>query len=128
MNEVRRELAQAKQLIQQSRYNDAKSALILIDHPTADKWLNRLNSITQSTSGSAPQSFTGKLVVAIVLLWVGVIPGLIAVSIFSQEAKRFPDAPGAGGLIFLNGLILWLIIAIPIMGILTVFLVMGVTG
>lgn len=39
------ELAKAKKLIQAKRYDDAKALLITIDHPTADKWLAKLNSL-----------------------------------------------------------------------------------
>lgn len=39
------QLAQAKKLIQSKRYEDAKTLLITIDHPTADKWLARLNGM-----------------------------------------------------------------------------------
>lgn len=42
---IERELSQAKQLIQAKRYEDAKALLITIDHPTAEKWLSKLNSI-----------------------------------------------------------------------------------
>ncbi len=61
-----------------------------------------------------PQSFTNKLVISIVLLFVFVIPGIIATSIFSREANRAQKAaghrlPGAQGLIRLNLIIIVLV-------------------
>ena len=125
----KQELAKAKRLIQAKQYEDARAILLTIDHPTADKWLERLSSITQSTSDSVPQSFTGKLVVSIALLWIGFIPGLIAVSIFSKEAERFPEVPGAGGLILLNRLVFWLLMIILFMGILmAIYIILAIVG
>jgi hypothetical protein len=43
---VESELAQAKKLIQAKQYDDAIALLITIDHPTADKWLAKLNSLS----------------------------------------------------------------------------------
>lgn len=53
------------------------------------------------------QSFTGKLVFTILLLLIGIIPGIIALSIFAREAKAAQDVsgyrlPGAQELITLN--------------------------
>ncbi|RMG80715.1 MAG: hypothetical protein D6712_17555, partial [Chloroflexi bacterium] len=56
------------------------------------------------------KSFTGKLFLTIILLLFWIIPGIIALAIFGPEAKRYPDAPGAKGLIFLNKFIFWIII------------------
>ncbi|GEM_PF-6768137 len=39
------QLARARQLLQEKRYSEARTVLEQIDHPTADKWLERLNEI-----------------------------------------------------------------------------------
>lgn len=38
-------LARASELIKQKRYKEAKKILVLIDHPKADEWLNKINEI-----------------------------------------------------------------------------------
>ena len=129
---TKQQMLKAKQLIQQKRYSEAESLLILIDHPTADKWLAKLQTIKGSSSTSAQigqattaqqqraasQDYTTKLVVSFILLWFFIIPGIVAVSIFSKQAQRDvelagTDLPGAKGLMFLNRITFWLI-AIPV--------------
>jgi predicted negative regulator of RcsB-dependent stress response len=36
-------MMKAKQLIEAQRYDEAKAILMTVDHPTADKWLEKLN-------------------------------------------------------------------------------------
>lgn len=110
-------------MIQAKRYEEARALLLTVDHPTADKWLERLKEYIPATPApsitplsSAPvtysselpaQSFTGKLVLTIVLLFCLVAPGIIALIVFSREAKEAQARsnqviPGANELIFLN--------------------------
>lgn len=100
------QLARARALIEAQRYDEARAVLITIDHPTADKWLARLNDM-QSTVTAPPESFTMKLILSVLLLLVFVVPGLIALSVFSREAKEAQGRsrqpiPGASALIALN--------------------------
>lgn len=110
---TKRRMMRAKKLIEAQRYEDARALLVTIDHPTADKWLAKLNSMSPAIAASADKSFTTQLVIAILLLFAFVIPGIIALSIFANEAKRYPNAPGAKGLIWLNRFMFWLL-AIPL--------------
>ncbi len=103
-------MMRAKKMIEAKRYEDARALLVTIDHPTADKWLAKLNSMSPAIVTPADKSFTTQLVIAILLLFAFVIPGIIALSIFANEAKRYPNAPGAKGLIWLNRFIFWLIV------------------
>ena len=110
------QMQRAKTLIQSKRYDDARALLITIDHPKADVWLTRLNQMGPATVAAAPQpaaadkSFTAQLFITILLLLFWAIPGLIALAIFAPEAKKYPDAPGAGALILLNKYIFWIIV------------------
>lgn len=80
----------------------------MIDHPVAEKWLDKINKLQGASSGSQPvvvqteKSFTVKLFISIVLLLFFAIPGVIALAIFAPEAKKYPDADGANALIWLN--------------------------
>lgn len=53
-------LEQAKKLIQQKKYADATALLITVDHPTADKWLDRLNKMSASGTSSSSTQFSGR--------------------------------------------------------------------
>jgi hypothetical protein len=97
------QMQKAKTFIQQKRYDDARAILITIDHPKAELWLNRLNQMGSGTiQPSSDKSFTAKLFVSILLLLLWIVPGVIALAIFAPEARKYPDAPGARALIFLN--------------------------
>lgn len=103
------QMKRAKALIQHKHYDDARALLITIDHPKADVWLSRLNQMSHpavmpASQPIAEKSFTTKLFVSIVLLLFWAVPGVIALAIFAPEAKRYPNAPGAGALILLNKL------------------------
>lgn len=119
MADANAQIEKAKDMIRAKKYEDAQALLLTIDHPTADKLLERLEKVLPAkTSPQAkpiarPEnqpSFTGKLVVTIVLLFCLVIPGIFALTIFSKEAKLYPNAPGAGGLIMLNKHLFWIIV------------------
>ena len=87
---AREQLEEARELIRAKRYEDARALLITIDHPTADKWLDRLNSMTAARS--APMGpvadYATKAIVLIVLYFLLFIPGLIAGHIWSTDAKQ----------------------------------------
>jgi|GEM_PF-2140719 len=81
---TKRQMQQAKALIQQKRYDDARAILITVDHPKADVWLQRLNSIApqEQPSQQKSKSDTGRSnqAIKIALLVAGlVIIGLFAV-------------------------------------------------
>lgn len=90
-DQVRSELMRAKKLIQAGRYEQARGLLITIDHPTADKWLEKLNQVAStasSTTAPTEKSYTWHLVAMILLYMLGIIPGLIFGQIFAGAAKR----------------------------------------
>lgn len=45
-------LDKARKLIQAKRYEDARALLLTVDHPTADKWLTRLNAMPTAPAGT----------------------------------------------------------------------------
>jgi hypothetical protein len=111
---VMAQIDRAKLLITEQKWDAARAVLVTIDDPAADMLLDRLEKIkpVEGKVKNAPvvyvqpdKSFTGKLVVAVVLLFVLFFPGLIALWVFAGEAKRYPDAPGAQGLIWLNRIV-----------------------
>lgn len=99
------EMEEIKEAIREKRYDDAEALLVLSDHPDAEKLRDRLTAIRGGSSkvkhvyGGPEKDFTNRLVICIVLLFFAFIPGLIALEIFVGEARQFPDAPGAKGLI-----------------------------
>lgn len=100
------QLNRAKKLIEAKRYEDAKALLVTIDHPIADKWLSRLNTITANTQHSAPIDYTNRVVALIVLYFILFIPGLIAGVIWSRQARadlrKYGEVPGAKLIININ--------------------------
>lgn len=98
-----KQLLRAKQLIQAKRYEDARALLITVDHPTADKWLDRLSKVPTAASVGPLPDYTNKAVALLVLYFVLFIPGLIAGQIWAQQARndlnRYGDIPGAKALI-----------------------------
>lgn len=108
------EITEIKRAIREKRYDDAEALLVLSDHPEAEKIRVRLASIrgggekVKRVYHEAQPDFTSKLVLTIVLLFLLFIPGLIAMEIFAAEAKKYPDAPGAQGLI-LTRKIVWIL-------------------
>lgn len=66
MNQQHAEAAlhRAKQLIENKQYRDAQALLVTIDHPTAEKWLARINSMSstsQQTSRVALQKIDDEI-------------------------------------------------------------------
>ena len=133
MVSVKQEMQRAQQLIRQKRYEDARAILITVNHPTADKWLARLNTArpTPLRRNATPQSFTGKLAVTLLLFLLGYIPGLIALAIFAPEAKRAQantnqPIPGAQALITLNRFIFFISVGIlAILALVSIVLLAG---
>ena len=98
------EMDEIKEAIREKRYDDAEALLILSDHPEAEKLRNRLEAIRGGSKAKTiyvkeGPDFNSKLVLCIVLLFLMFIPGLIALEIFAGEAKQYPHAPGAQGLL-----------------------------
>lgn len=131
MSQTEQDLLRAKRLIQAKHYEDAKALLVTIDHPTADKWLQRLQVISTAPTVAPPskadnQDFTLQLVISIGLLFVLFIPGLIAVAIFKRQAQEYPDAPGAQGILLLSRIIKWIVrIIIVLLVILLIILILS---
>lgn len=70
---TREQLEKARALIQAKRYNEARRLLVQIDHPTADKWLTRLDEIapvTTRSNGNLILMVAGGLVIISLLLLV----------------------------------------------------------
>lgn len=65
----------------------------------------------KNTAVATQPDFTIKLIIAFVLLWFWFIPGLIALTVFGNEAEKYPDAPGAQGLLLLKKIVWWLFLA-----------------
>lgn len=111
-----------KQAIREKRYDDAEALLVLSDHPDADKLRDRLGAIRGGAGGSVEKvkhvyvqtdkDFTGRLSITIFLLIFLTLFGLIALAVWLPEAKRYPDAPGAQGLILANKVVTWILRAI----------------
>ena len=85
-----KQLAHAKQLIQAKQYEEARALLITIDHPTADKWLDRLNKIPKAARASTTEEkdYNTRAVALVVLYVMLFIPDFIAGNIWSREAKQ----------------------------------------
>lgn len=80
MPSVKEQLQQARDLIQQERYNEARRILRKVDHPTAQKWLDQLDTL-EGKRAPASRSRSGRggaRRVLVRLLMVVVVFGLIA--------------------------------------------------
>lgn len=123
------EMEQIKTAIREKRFDDARAMLVLNDHPDADKMLARLS---QLGSGDKPKrvdddegkDFSGRLSITILLLIFLTFFGLIALAIWLPDARRYPDAPGAKGLILANRVVT--IILRAILGLLIFIIVVSV--
>lgn len=112
------EMGEIKQAIRDRRYDDARTMLIVSDHPDADKMLARLSQIDGGVSvpmkvkreyAETDKDFTGQLTITIFLLLFLGIFGLIALAIWLPEAKKYPNAPGAQGLILTNKVVTFIL-------------------
>jgi hypothetical protein len=56
MATVKEQMLQARDLIQQKRYAEARAILIDIEHPTADAWLDKIAEITAAKPAGKPQT------------------------------------------------------------------------
>jgi hypothetical protein len=116
LNDDENDIEAIKLAIREKRYDDAEALLVLSDHPEADKLRDRLGAIRgPGSSGEkvkhvyvqADKDFTGRLGITVFLLIFLTFFGLIALAVWLPEAKRYPDAPGAGGLILANKIVTW---------------------
>jgi len=86
-------LLQAKELIHQERYDDARKILKSIDHPTAREWLHRIDEITpKQIVGDQSKVGIGlgaKILIAILLIAVGsaIVFGVVS----GIEQKRLSE-------------------------------------
>ena len=51
---------------------------------------------------SNEKNFSAPLAVAIILLCLGILPGIVVLAIYAPQAKQYPDAPHAKSIIYLN--------------------------
>jgi hypothetical protein len=124
---TRDKMEQAKQLIQQKRYDEARTILRTVDHDKAYEWLDKLNEVdppkrntttdAQVTTAAVVQSksYTSSAVVVLILYFVFWVPGVIANAMFLHDAKRAEKdlgskLPGVGMLKVLQ--VLFLVIPI----------------
>lgn len=97
---TKEQLQQAKSLIQAKRYREARRVLSKIDHPTADRWLERLDEIApvKESSGIPNQALliiaTVALVAVAILLTILVIRGTqpAATAVAVITATPLPEA------------------------------------
>jgi hypothetical protein len=74
--QAKKQLAQAKKMIQAKKYEDARAILITIDHAIADKWLERLPKPQAKTNETtSKQWIQGCLIFIVLFLVCGVIFG-----------------------------------------------------
>lgn len=106
------QMQQAKILIQQKRYTEARAILWNINTPTARKWLAQLDAVAPAQL----KSYTLHAVLVIVLYLFFFVPGLIANVIFYNEGKRMEQIagvplPGVGALAVLKRFSLLILLA-----------------
>lgn len=76
----------AKELIDEKRYDEARALLKTIDHPTAAKWLDRLDVIAPATQAIAIKARKKPTRLQMVLLIVGLlIIGLFILALIQQS-------------------------------------------
>lgn len=110
------EIETIKAAIRERRYEEAESLLILSDHPEADKLRERLAAMRpvgvsreKAKREDELPDMTGKLSITVFLLIFLTLFGLVALAVWLPEAKRYPDAPGAGGLILANRVVTYIL-------------------
>lgn len=113
----RDEMTDVRLAIKEKRYDDARGMLILSDHPDADKMLERLSHLGGSEkvkriSADVDVDLTAKFQITFFLLIFLTVFGLIALGIFVPEAKKYPNAPGAGGLLLMNKIVRFILYGI----------------
>lgn len=113
----RDEMADVRLAIKERRYDDARALLVLSDHPDADKMLERLSHLGGSekvkrVSADEDIDLTAKFQITFFLLIFLTVFGLVALGIFVPEAKKHPNAPGAGGLLLMNSIVRFILYTI----------------
>lgn len=130
---IKEDYQKAVTLAKEGKYHEARNLLIVHDDERVDKLLNRINAAIAADGADKPKrsasdgnkSFTTKLVLSVVLLFFLFVPGLIATSMFANEAKQYPNAPGAKAMILLNRFVFGLLVlflALMVIGLAGVFL------
>jgi hypothetical protein len=126
------EMDEIKEAIREKRYDDAEALLVLSDHPDAEKLRDRLSAIRGGGSAlkvkrvyeAEEKDLTAKFQITFFLLIFLTVFGLIALGIFVPEAKKYPNAPGAGGLLLMNKIVRFILYGMLIVvGIFLVLLV-----
>lgn len=49
-DKIRKDMEKAQELIKKKKFDDARAILITIDHPTAEKWLDKINQMSPLSS------------------------------------------------------------------------------
>jgi len=75
--QVKSQLAEAKALIQQKRYADARKALKRIDDPLARQWETKLDSIAPASSPAATTSILNYVIVGVGAGIIGLVIGFL---------------------------------------------------
>lgn len=120
MFEIRERLLTAQSLIDQYRYAEARAILRNLDHPTADKWLERIKDYREGIPPDEQytkrkndqydafddpqrpyeyvivrqQDYTTMAVITLVLYWVGYLPGLLVNLWLWHQANEDQKANG----------------------------------
>jgi hypothetical protein len=106
MMTTREKMEQAKSLIQQKRYDEARSVLRTVNHPLAQEWLGKIDKLDPpeapwdilpplevSTPSREPDYSVFALIV-LVLFFVAWLPGVIANLVILTKANRDEKAAG----------------------------------
>ncbi len=100
---VKEQMKQARNLILSGEYKKARLILVGIDHPTAIKWIDKIDEIlvdpfAPQTSNYSPArnsaSYTNKAIVALLLMWLLFLPGYVATIVWHGEGKRNEQMAG----------------------------------
>lgn len=122
----RDEMADVRIAIKERRYDDARALLVLSDHPDADKMLERLSHLGGGSEKVKrvyeDVDLTAKYQITLFLLIFLTVFGLVALGIFVPEAKKYPNAPGARGLLRLNKVVRFILYGM--LALITLYLVL----
>ena len=107
------QLQQASELIKQKRYHEAKSILVMVDHPTAREWLAKIDTLLNDPfmaqsqqpayppqqyppqyNAVPPKSYIGASMGLFLFYFFFWIPGIIFNIMYINEANRIQKETG----------------------------------